>query len=242
MPKIEKIMKRARQVALILFASGGLLLAVFVALALTDWPWFARDRLARPFSKFTHEPQTIVLMGSGGFPSGPVLMRTWYTSQLSVQFPLAKIVIATPGDTLASGSTAQAIKKALVERGVSPERICMEPNGLNTRHQALMIWTMHRNNQLSDNLVVVTSPEHTYRTVRTFEKCGFKHVGACPTYESELEVSLQTSFDSFDKPVYTPDVGNSVAIRYKFWNYMKYEIDVLREYAAITYYKLNHWI
>ncbi len=242
MPKIEKIMKRARQAGLILLVTTALIFITFVGIALTDWPWFARDRLARPYSKFTHEPQTIVLMGSGGFPSGPVLMRTWYTSQLSAQFPLAKIVIATPGDTLASGSTAQAIKKALVERGVSPERICMEPNGLNTRHQALMIWTMHRNNQLSDNLVVVTSPEHTYRTVRSFEKCGFKHVGAFPTFESELEVSLKTTFDSLSKPIYTPDVGNSVAIRYKFWNYMKYEIDVLREYVAITYYKLNHWI
>lgn len=242
MPKIEKIMKKVRQVALILLVMGGLLLLAFVSIALTDWPWFARDRLARPYTKFTHEPRTIVLMGSGGFPSGPVLMRTWYTSQIAAQYPLAKVVIATPGDTIAPGSTALAIKKALVERGVSSERICIEANGLNTRHQALMLWIMHCNNTISDDLVIVTSPEHTSRAVRTFQKCGFKHVGAVPTYESELEISLKTSFDPLSKPTYTPDVGNSVTVRYKFWNYMKYEIDVVREYAAIAYYKLNHWI
>jgi uncharacterized SAM-binding protein YcdF (DUF218 family) len=242
MPKIEKIMKKARQVGLILLSTAGLFLIAFVGIALTDWPWFARDRLARPHTTFTHEPHTIVLMGAGGFPSGPVLMRTWFTSQLAIQYPKAKIVIATPGDTLAAESTAQAIKKNLVERGVSSERICIEPNGLNTRHQALMSWTMHCNNEISDNLVIITSPEHTYRSVRAFEKVGFQHVGAFPTFESELELSLITKFDKLNKPNYTPDVGQSVAIRYKFWNYMKYEIDVFREYAAIAYYKLNKWI
>jgi uncharacterized SAM-binding protein YcdF (DUF218 family) len=91
-----------------------------------------------------------------------------------------------------------------------------------------------------DTLVIriVTSPEHMLRSVKVFRKNGFRYVGGQPTFEKDIREEM------LRKKSQTGDIRQApaVSLRYNMWNYLKYEITVLREYCAIAYYKLRGWI
>jgi hypothetical protein len=87
------------------------------------------------------------------------------------------------------------------------------------------------------SLLIVSSPEHIYRCVKTFRKQGFTHVNGLPTFEQS------TDDDVFYSPGEKKDVlkrtERNVALRYNMWSYLQYEILVLREATAIAYYRLK---
>jgi uncharacterized SAM-binding protein YcdF (DUF218 family) len=85
-------------------------------------------------------------------------------------------------------------------------------------------------------LRIVTSPEHMYRSVATFRKAGFKSVGGMASFEEA--VSEKLLIGKHNKEFKTERLN----LRYNMWNYLKYEITVVREYFAIAYYKLRGWI
>jgi uncharacterized SAM-binding protein YcdF (DUF218 family) len=85
-------------------------------------------------------------------------------------------------------------------------------------------------------LLVVTSPEHMLRAILTLRKAGFSNVGGVPTFETPINE------ESLRKRVLSDDISENVALRYNIWSYMIYEIKVLREYTAISYYWLMEWI
>lgn len=96
------------------------------------------------------------------------------------------------------------------------------------------------NCQLS--ILLVTSPEHLYRAVLTFRKAGFLKVDGVPAFEKDIETDLSFRAGLLGGRSYVPDVGDNVVLRYKFWNYLEYELEILREYVAIGYYWLMGWI
>jgi uncharacterized SAM-binding protein YcdF (DUF218 family) len=122
----------------------------------------------------------------------------------------------------------------LVEKGIDTNRILFEPNGFNTRSQALEVADLI---SLKSNILIVSSPDHLYRAVRCFEKVGFKKVGSLPTFEVPSdEDKLKDKTKTKDKRV------RNLSLRYNLWSYLQYEIKVLREYAAISYYWIKGWI
>jgi uncharacterized SAM-binding protein YcdF (DUF218 family) len=226
----------------ILLITSGILFLMVIILAFTSLPFWARYNLGKSEAFVPQNTKTILVMGGGGFPSESVLMRLWYTSELAQKFPQSKVIIATPGDTLDPKSTICQMENELIRSGIFTDRIIIECEGLNTRDQALRAYKLFENGSFNEPLVIVSSPEHIFRTVLSFEKAGFKKVSGTPAMEAMLETDLKLKNKKLGGNENIPDVGNSISIRYKFWDYLKYEIIVAREYAAIAYYKVKGWI
>jgi len=121
----------------------------------------------------------------------------------------------------------------LIVKGIDPLRIKYEPLGYNTRSQAVNIASMF-NNKEQLNLLIITTPEHMYRSIKTFKHVGFPEVGGLPAFEKPIDEGKLKDPD--DKE------GAYLAFRYNMWNYLNYELLVLREYCAIIYYRLKGWI
>jgi uncharacterized SAM-binding protein YcdF (DUF218 family) len=124
----------------------------------------------------------------------------------------------------------------LMLKGVDSSRISYESIGFNTHSQAENLAKTFASER-DKSLLLVTSPEHMCRAILTFEKVGFSSVGGLPTFEEPIdEKRLKSS-----KKLGTKQVQN-LALRYNVWSYLIYEIKVLREFAALSYYWLLGWI
>ncbi|MDA3928373.1 MAG: YdcF family protein [Prolixibacteraceae bacterium] len=220
----------------------GLSFLIFLVLGLTSLPFWARYNLAEYDAFIPENPKTILVMGGGGFPSEALMMRLWYTKQLALKYPLTNVIITTPGNPSDSLSTIFQMKQYLITNQISSSRILLENKGLNTRHQALLVYDLFKNKQFEEPLVIVSSPSHMYRSIKCFKNVGFTAVSGQPTTSVMLETDLRISGKELGGKLLVPDTGNSISFRYRFWDYLKYEIEVMREYLAITYYKLNGWI
>ncbi len=220
----------------------GIAFFLMLMLSFTDLPFWGVYHLANTHSEKRFKPDYIVVMSGNGVPSPSALMRTYYAWKVSKKFPKATIVIACTEKVYDNGiqdSTAILMVEELKTRGVS-NPIIFEKEGTNTRSQALktaqLIGTEHH------KLLIVTSPEHVYRAVSSFEKVGFQQVRGCPSFEKDVQIPLSFDADSLGGSVLVPDVGNNEKVRYKFWMYWIYQIKLLREYTAIAYYKLQGWV
>ncbi len=231
--QISKLLKVLAYFVSFIFIAG-------VILAFTTLPYWGYHWLGTSKSQLKWEPDVIIQLGGGGMPSESNLMRSWYTAKASSQFPNCNVIIAMPGDIKDSLSTPVKMKKELILRGVIPSNINYENKGTNTRAQALYCYQLLND---STSILLITSPEHMRRSVLCFSKVGFKKVNALPAFENASEADLTFKGDKLGgngMPI--PDVGKSITLRYQVWNHLKYEIILLREYTAITYYKLRGWI
>jgi uncharacterized SAM-binding protein YcdF (DUF218 family) len=224
----------------IFFVLCGILLFTCIILAFTSLPFWGIHWLGTSKSEMTHPPETIILMGGGGMPSESNLMRSWYVAKATESFPKAYVLIAMPGEIDDSLSTPQKIKNELVLRGVNPAQILFENKGTNTRSQAMNCLKLLDENH---SILLVTSPEHARRSVLSFQKVGFKVVSALPAFEDAAEADFSFDDDELGgNKKLVPEVGNNISVRYKLWDYLKYEITIARELIALTYYKLRGWI
>ncbi len=251
-------MKKLMSVIKGVLVTIGIIATVIILLAFTSAPFWTWYNLGTKKSGVNRPPDFIVLLGGGGMPSESGLMRTWYTARISGYFPRAKVIIALPGDTSDSLSAVRLMKNELVLRGISPERILIEDSGTNTRSQALNIFkrisnieyrisNIERNQQSSivnrqSSILLVTSPEHLYRAVLTFQKAGFLKVDGVPAFEQAIESDISFNARKLGGRKFIPDVGNNITLRYQFWTQMNYELLILREWAALSYYRLKGWI
>ncbi|MEN8116874.1 MAG: YdcF family protein [Bacteroidota bacterium] len=218
----------------------GIFFLICVILALTSAPFWGYHWLGTSKSELNWKPKTIVLLGGGGMPSQSNLMRSWYVEKAAKSFPEANIIIAMPGETADSLSTPSLMKKELILRGISNEKILFEPKGTNTRAQALNCQGLIK---MQSPILLVTSPEHMRRAVLCFEKVGFEKVNALSAFENAVEADLTFKDDELGgNTSLMPDVGNSINIRYRLWDHLKYEILIARETIALAYYKLRGWI
>lgn len=223
-----------------LLFSVGVLFTICAILALTTAPFWGIYWLGTSKAKRV-EPDKIVLLGGGGMPSESNLMRLWYAIIEAHKYPDALFILAIPGDTTDAGSAICEMAEYAAERGVDWDRIRYEPNGGNTRVQALNIFSRYYSVQ--DTFLLVTSPEHLRRSVLTFQKAGFDKLGGIPAFPVALEGNLVFSAAQAGKTATgVPEIGNNLQIRYQFWNHLIYEIVLLREYCALMYYKINGWI
>jgi len=211
------------------------LACVFVVLAFTEIPYWAYYRLASVEDVIEGKPETIIIMGGDGMPSPSGLMRCYYGAEKALLFSEAKIIIALPSSEEDSSKQLNLMAHELVIKGVDTNRIQFAKKGFNTRSQALEIATMLTNK--SEKLLIVSSPEHMYRCIASFKKLGFLEVGSNPAFEKpNSEKELMDRSKEKDKRI------KNLTLRYNLWSYMQYEIIVLREYLAITYYWMKGWI
>lgn len=204
-------------------------------LSLTDIPFHAYYKLASTDDVLSKDPNVIVILSGSGMPSPEGLIRTYYGAEAAKQFSDARVIIATPFNEGADSLIQiQIIEKELLLKGILPHRIEYEPFGYNTYSQAKNIGMRYDTNKNAISLLIVTSPEHMYRSIRTFQKVGFSDVGSLAAFEIPIDaIKLENSKEK-------RSVG--LLLRYNMWSYLNYEILVLREYVAITYYKLKGWI
>ncbi len=220
---------------------GGLFLTLCL-LAFTTIPFYAYHALSDDGRKHDPPPGMIVMLAGAGIPSENGLMRAYFTAGLARAFPEARVVVAAPGNPADSLGDPFRIAKELTLRGVAKERILFAGSGKNTRGQAMEIASILPDRDKSMPLTIVSSPEHIRRAVLCFRKCGFSDVGGFPAFESSLETNLRFEDRDLKGNKIAPPIGSNLQVRYQFWNHLKYEITVLREYSALAYYKLRGWI
>ncbi len=220
----------------------GFLFLFGIVLSFTDLPYWAYYNLGTSSSVRQHQeviPKAIIVLGGSGMPSPDGLIRTYYAADVANRYPSARVIIALPFNENEKDSLFQLNLMAheLIIRGVDSLRIGFEPLGFNTHSQAVNIAEMYKGTLSQTSLLIVTSPEHTYRAVNTFRKAGFRKVNGIPTFEKPVdEIKIQDKEKNKDHRV------KSLDLRYNIWSYLQYEIVVAREYCAIGYYKLKGWI
>ena len=228
----------------------GMTSILLIILAFTSTPFWIWYKMSVSKAGIHRPPDYIVVLGGGGMPSETGMMRCWFTAKAAERFPQSRIIIALPGDTADSTSSLVLMKKELIMRGITPQRIGFEGEGTNTRAQAVNIFSSPPSFSLSPkgegiggrDLLLVTSPEHLYRAVCTFRKAGFQKVDGLPSFERAIESDITFNAGKLGGRRFIPDVGESITMRYGFWTQIKYEQLVLREYLAIGYYWLMGWI
>ena len=230
------------RLARIFLLSGGFVFVLMIVLAFTTLPFWALYGLATGYNKIDEVPETIVMLAGAGIPSENGLIRAYYTAKIARQCPDARIIIAAPGRINDSLGDPRRIASELELRGVNHQKILFAVNGKNTRGQALEIAEMIPENDLNRPLILVSSPEHIKRAVMSFRKCGFTNVKGLPAFEYSLEMDLTFTDKDLKGNELAPPIGGNLQVRYQFWNHLKYEIIVIREYFALTYYKLRGWI
>ena len=234
--------------------AAGIIATTMFILALTSAPFWIWYGLGVKKAGIHRPPDYIVVMGGGGMPSESGLMRCWYAAKAANHFSRSKVIIALPGDVKDPMSSVNQMKKELELRGICADRIFLEDSGTNTRDEALRVWKIIQNSKCEEqnakpdlvtchpSLLIVTSPEHLYRAVLTFNKIGFIKVDGIPAFEKTIEADLSFSAKKLGSRSWVPDIGQNITIRYRFWMYLDYEFLVLREWLAMAYYKLQGWI
>lgn len=252
--RIRIFFRRLRVVLRMFLIASGCLSALMIILAFTSAPFWTWYGLGTRYSGIHRPPDYIVLMGGGGMPSESGLIRCYYAAIAGKYFTRSKIIIALPGDIFDSLSSIQLMKKELVLRGITPERIMLEDSGTNTRAQAinirkrLTIYDLRFTDSTSSlvtphaSILIVTSPEHLYRSVKTFKKAGFNRVDGLPAFEQAIESDISFNAGKLGGRKLMPDIGENITLRYQFWSQMNYEFLVIREWLALTYYWLMGWI
>lgn len=237
------IFKRSWAVLRALFVAFGILFLAILILSFTSWPYWVYYWLGTSESKITGKPDYIVLLGGGGMPSESSLMRAFFVHRAAIESPNSRIVISIPGDPTDSLNTARMVAAELIIKGIASERILYEQTATNTRSEAIQLQNFNHENLTEKSILLVTSPEHMRRSVLVFKKAGFSKVSALPTFENAIEADLFFEDDKLggDK-LLVPDIGDNTAVRYQFWNHLKYEILIAREMAALGYYWLRGWI
>jgi uncharacterized SAM-binding protein YcdF (DUF218 family) len=234
---IQRINKLVFELIKWFFGIIGAFSCLLIILSFTDLPYNAYHWLGTSISRLNGRPDVIVLLGGSGMPSPDGLMRTYYAAEEAAKYPDAPVIIAHPLSPQDSLLQLQIMAHELVVKGIDSSRITFEPNGYNTHSQAVNVASMFPGRLDSISLLIITSPEHMYRAVRTFKKCGFKNVGGFAAFEKPVDEG-QVSDKETSKSLRV----KSISLRYNIWSYMVYELLVVKESIAIVYYKMKRWI
>lgn len=234
-------MKRIIHLAKVIFKWSflvlGILLFLLLVLSFTDIPYYAYHRLGTVNSSFSGKPDVIVVLSGSGMPSPDGLIRIYYAAESANKFKSAEIVIAMPYNEEDSLFQLNLMAHELIIKGVDSLRIRYEPTGFNTRTQATNVALMYSNLKTELTFVLITSPEHMYRAIKSFKKAGLTKVGGIPAFEQPSDEEMLKDKDK------SKDIRiKQLSLRYNMWSYLNYELLVFREYIAIAYYKLQGWI
>ncbi len=220
----------------------GIIYLFLIIFAFTSGPFWIYYWLGTSNISSYENTEYFILLGGGGMPEESNLMRSYITAKIAHEVPDANIIIALPGDTGDARSSINKLANELIVKGISSGRLIYEPQGTNTRAQALRIAELDIPDIKEKYVTLITSPEHVKRSILTFRKAGFKNVNGQPAIHIAIESDIKFDNKDIGGKNYVPDVGSSISFRYRFWTHLKYEIVIIREFFALFYYKLNGWI
>lgn len=215
----------------------GVIFLLMSALAFTRIPYDVHRWLGDKGTKYRFYPNTILILGGSGMPSEANLIRLYYTAGVAEYYKYSDIVIAHPIDS----SVAKSMRHYLIKAGVDSSRISLMMKGTNTREQAIELKKSKAGIE-NTGIVIITSPENMYRTIRVFKKLEYSKIGGISAYENAMFVNLKYSHKKVGGKKFAPDISEYMGLRYNYWNYLKLEITCLREFTALFYYKVNGWI
>ncbi|MDR0994197.1 MAG: YdcF family protein [Verrucomicrobiota bacterium] len=249
---MNTIRRIGKRLLAILVWTLGTLAFLFAAAQFTALPWRLYQALSCVASPLSTSPTHILLMGGSGVPGESSLIRTYYAAEAAREHPKARLWIAMPLDA-AHSETSRAYQDELTRRGVPLEQIGFLSNGRNTREQAARLMDALEKTGAPVHVRIVTSPEHIRRTAGAIRRAAQEQaldvgLSGCPTFSASMEESLAWNAEDLDGPAdsarrpFLPDVGNAMSLRYNVWNNLHYSIHVLREGAALGYYRLRGWI
>ncbi|MBK6840565.1 MAG: hypothetical protein IPG90_21525 [Bacteroidetes bacterium] len=107
----------------------GIAFLLFLIFAFTTGPFWMYYNLGASEAKIKQTPETIVLMGGGGFPGESNLMRAYYALKAAKAYPHAALILALPGMSSDSTSSVFLFRKYLIEQGLDSTRIRLECKG-----------------------------------------------------------------------------------------------------------------
>ncbi|MBK6475554.1 MAG: YdcF family protein [Flavobacteriales bacterium] len=215
---------------------GGIAIVLVVG-AFTSAPYHMHRWLGMAGGVTTGPVNSIIVLGGSGMPSGPELLRLHYAAEVAMDNPSARILLVHPLDT----TVAELMAEELIIRGVAVSRISMALQGTNTREQALLL-TENDPSMKLEQVALVTAPENMYRSLAVFRKLGYTNVSGVPAFDNPMFIDLSYRHKKIGGKAYVPDLGDNLALRYNFWNYLKLEVTCLRELVAYGYYKMNGWV
>ena len=219
----------------IIFFCLGIVFFAMVVLAFTPAPFYMYYGLGNCPSDNAPvtRPEQVVMFGGAGMPSEDNLMRLYYTAASARHFKVP-VLLVHPEDSLCQAEMTRLLRQG----GIND--ISYMTAGTNTRSQALELFDKHP--ELRDaRLLVITSPEHVKRTVKSLKKVGFSNIAGIAAYPATVDFDLSVRQQRLGGNEAIPSV-ESVNLRYTFFNYLKLEITCAREYLALAYYKLKGWI
>jgi len=229
--------------ALFMLAGAGAL--GLLGLACTNIPYRVYCWRGADPAGFGGAPDFIVVRGGGGVPSESGLMRAYYGAQAGRRYPSTPLILAVPYEGELEGSAAGKMRTELILRGIAPERIRMESAGRNTREQVIKIRDMLGSAGRTGAVLIVTSPNHMRRAVKTFGKAGFNRLAGLSTFGQDIELNL--TYDARElggrtNGVTLPAIEGNLFLRYQFWNNLGTGLRCLQELVALAYYRWKGWI
>lgn len=226
----------------------------------TTSPW----RAGQPQDLAPAEPPGAILLFAGsGIPGESSLNRIWHAADAARAFPEARVFLAIPSPAPDQPSpAAAAYLRELALRGVDPQRVTLLPAGGNTYQQcgeAAQVLSPLLSSGTA--LLVVTSPEHMYRSVACLRARGFAPpILACPAYSKSLDdphpappewaISPATLEPVLvETPASLPDdaaTANSLPARSTFFDQLRENLDASRklldEACALAAYRFRSWM
>jgi uncharacterized SAM-binding protein YcdF (DUF218 family) len=226
-----------------IFLFMGGLFTFIIVFSFTTGPFWIYHWLGTSASHYDFTPTNIIMMGGTGMPSESALTRSYFAARLGNKFPEAKIFVTQPavGGISLEESDGWKIKQELIVRGIDSSRIFLEMEGKNSREEALKVIKIFPK-IIHENCVIVTSPEHMRRSILCFKKAGYKYLGGEPTFNVSGPSNLLYSDKNLGgRNIPLPEVGESIQLRYQFWNHLRYQVLCYRELVAIVWYKIRGW-
>jgi len=237
---IKKFLKIFYKTFRYLILGLGIISLVMIILSFTSLPWRIFHQLGTYHDIIEEHPDYIVVMGAGGMPGHESLMRCHFAALAAKEYPETAVIIAMPTPAEAfDESDAKEMAREIQQKGIDENRFLFETKGTNTYTQAKEIYKM-LGDKMHKNLLIVTSPEHMYRCIQTFEKAGFRNVYGLPAFEGYLDENTLLTDKEKNERLISPD--RSVNLRYNMWAYLKYEITLMREGIAIAWYKIRGYM
>lgn len=232
----HKILNITKKSFLLLLVTMGVFFTLMIVLAFTSVPFYMHFNLGKNPDgiEITEDfkPEYIVMFGGAGMPSPDNLMRLYHTSSWARYYDVP-VILVHPEDSVCQSEMTRILRQDGVDK------ISYMTLGTNTRSQTLELKDSY-SELLDVPMLVVTSTEHVRRTVKCLNKVGFSNVIGMPAQEATVDFNLSLENQKLGGNR-LPSVENT-NIRYTFYNYLKLEIICIREYIALTYYRLKNWI
>lgn len=226
-----------------LVLAAGVVFITFLILCWTSVPWTVYCYFTKDPVQLQQPPDYIVILGGGGIPSESGLVRAYHGAGMARVFTNAQVVVCLPSEGDLYESALGKMKEELVLHGVKPGRILLEDQGLNTRGQALGVLELLGEDARDSALLLVTSPDHTKRSLLTFRKLGFSNAAGSAAFQEAVKADVRYESKSLGgSQGGGPDIGSNLRVRYLFWSNLNYLSGAFREAAALMYYRMRGWV